>query len=115
MSLLKDLFDFIIGAENRKARAEERRARAEETRIINMGWRELYDEYRIRIKEKEDRIKELQSMKGNLSSQSERDSMLQDEQSFHLEYIKLLMEHRDALEELYFLRHEVKNRKEKLG
>lgn len=114
MSLLKELWDLIIGTENRKARAEERRARAEETRIINMGYRELNEEYRIKIKEQADRIKELESMKGNLKSQGERDLMLHNQQSFHLEYIKLLMDHRDALEELYFLRHELK-KNEKLG
>lgn len=84
----------------------------EEFKALTSGYKEIYTEYRIKIEEQQKRIKELEEMKGNLKSQDERETMLDDQQSFHADYIRLLEEHRDALEELYFLRYEIKRFKQ---
>lgn len=85
--------------------------KTEEFKAITTSYKDLYNEYRIKIEEQQKRIKELEEMKSNLKSQPEREVMLDDQQSFHAQYIKLLEEHRDALEELYFLRYEIKKLK----
>lgn len=86
--------------------------KTEEFKAITTSYRELNQEYRSKIEEQRHRIKELEEMKGNLKSQAEREIMLDDQQSFHMDYIQLLNDHRDALEELYFLRYELKRMKE---
>lgn len=86
--------------------------KTEEFKAITTSYRELNQEYRAKIEEQRHRIKELEEMKGNLKSQDERDNMLGDQQNFHIQYIELLNDHRDALEELYFLRYELKRLKE---
>lgn len=88
--------------------------KTEEFKAITTSYRELAQEYRIKIKEQEDRINQLQNMRGNLVNPAEREALLDDQQSFHREYIELITRHRDALEELYFLRYELKQLKEEL-
>lgn len=86
--------------------------KTEESKVLMAGYKGLFEEYRIKIEKQENRIKELEGMKGNLENPADRETMLEDEQEFHLKHIRLLSEHRDALEELYFLRYEIKRLKE---
>lgn len=119
MWFLKALWNAITSTDDRKARAEEIKARAEETRIINMGYRELNEELRrhraedkIVIEEKQNRIKELEAMKGKVMNAKDRETLLDDETGFHYDYIELMNKYRDAMEELYFLRFEIKKLKQ---
>lgn len=86
--------------------------KTEEFKAITSSYKELYTEYRIKIEEQQKRIKELEEMKGNLKSQTEREMMLDDQQTFHAQYIALLEEHRNTLEELIFLKYELKRFKQ---
>lgn len=88
--------------------------KTEEFKAITASYRELAQEYRIKITEQKERIKQLEEMRGNLVNPAERETLLTDQQHFHREYIELITKHRDALEELYFLRYELKQLKEEL-
>lgn len=88
--------------------------KTDEFKAITTSYRELAQEYRVKIKEQEDRIKQLEALRGNLVNPAERETLLDDQQSFHREYIELITQHRDALEELYFLRYELKQLKNEL-
>lgn len=87
--------------------------RTDEFKAITASYKELNQEYRIKIEEQENRIKQLEQMKGNLKNIAERETLLEDETTFHREYISLITKYRDAMEELYFLRYELKHIKEK--
>lgn len=86
--------------------------KTEDSKVLMAGYKDLFEEYRIKIEKQENRIKELEGMKGNLENPADRETMLEDEQAFHLMHIKLLNDLRDALEELYFLRYELKREQE---
>lgn len=88
--------------------------KTEEFKAITASYKELAQEYRVKIKEQEDRIKQLESLRGNLVNPAERETLLDNQQSFHREYIELITQHRDALEELYFLRYELRQLKNEL-
>lgn len=115
MGWVKDLIDFLGGAERRKASAEETKARAEYQRVINTGLVELTEQlrkdrdfYRAKVEESERRIEELEGMRGSPILPEDQDILLEKEKAFHKEIIELRAELMAAKETIYFMDLDIK-------
>lgn len=87
----------------RKGRAEARKLEAEAEKALSDGYKNLLEEYKTKERAHLKRIDELEELRPNKISLKAFQELIDREQEYHRELIKLTEENRDLKEQLLFI------------
>lgn len=87
---------------SRKGLAEARNIEVDVEIKLSKGYRELYEEARKKVQVHERRIEELESLRQNKLTLKDFQMLLDIEQEYHKELVRLIYENRDLREQIIF-------------